>query len=197
MNDPVVENPKEAIKATQDLKRAPNVPRGQTSLLDLTSPQLNIKSPNRLSPEVGWFCPGLAYCMMGMDKDLFELYAWAIDKSVRVDTIITPNPVIEIEMLDTSKQRWFHILQALEQPLDKQFSDYISTYKFRNSEKNIVWSLRIVEREYVDPFSISFNKVKIRILLPFNETGNWSFQELPKTDIGAQRFFRLKIGRDE
>jgi len=166
-------NPSEAEEATKVLRRPVNEPAGHTDLKELRAAHIEEISPSpaRLDHDKLWFFPGLAYCMMRMDRSLFELYSWATDKAVSVMSYRADKPIALFHGADISDNPWFYTVQGVDQGLGKLFSDYISTYRFRDSKRNAEWRLVPTATRIADPFANS-EGIDVTLLLPANLTSN-------------------------
>jgi hypothetical protein len=145
-----------ALAATSLVKRPANVPKGSAPLTELvgTHAETVEAAPNRLDPELTWFVPGLAYCMMGLDRSLFELYAWASSRTVPVKTYRTQTPLCLFTGVDISANPWFHTVQGISSDVARVLIEYIASFEFRRGqvEPKQVWALVPEKLRIRDPF---------------------------------------------
>lgn len=151
---PGFEDYEEARSAHEVLARPSGVPRGHERLGMLRKSHVEeiAPSPKYLDRERTWFIPALAYCMMRMDRSLFELYSWAIDKDIDVVSYRTDSPLVTFSGVDISKNPWFHTVQGAETPIAGAFTEYIKTYKFNDTINNVEWCLHAAPLRIADPF---------------------------------------------
>lgn len=152
---PGFEDYEEALAAHEVLSRPSGVPRGheQLGMLRKSHTEEIAPSPKYLDRDRTWFVPALAYCMMRMDRSLFELYSWAIDKDIDVISHRTDRPITEFRGVDVSKNAWFHTIQGIDSSLAGAFIEYIKTYKFNDKINSVEWCLHAVPLRIADPFS--------------------------------------------
>jgi hypothetical protein len=162
-------DPAEAAAANEVLARPKNEAVGNISLKDLKPvfKEHQQPSPDRLDPDYCWFFPALAYCMMGMDKSLFELYFWALDKSLEVRSYKADKLLATFSGADVTNNPWFYIIQGIPKDTADDFKNYIETYEFRRPVDS-KWCLRGQYVRYPDPFYTGTPKVGVDlcVLLP-------------------------------
>ena len=136
-------DPVEAAAANEVLARPKNEAAGNTSLKDLKPvfKEHQQSSPDRLDPDYCWFFPALAYCMMGMDKSLFELYFWALDKSLEIRSYKADKLLATFAGADVTNNPWFYTIQGIPKDVSEDFKNYIETYEFRR-QVDSKWCLR-------------------------------------------------------
>jgi hypothetical protein len=167
---PAILNPVEAAKAEAILARPSNVPRGHEKLDDLKPIHREevAPSPAQLTADRAWFFPGLAYCMMGMDRSLFELFSHGLGQAVAVTTHRTSDPVVLFDGVDVRTNPWFHTIQGIDPALLSPFCEYIETFRFTDPRKQVDWILSARTLRIADPFVSSTAKVGVNVvtLLP-------------------------------
>lgn len=154
---PGFQDPEEATEAQKILQREHSVERGHEKLDEL-KPVHNEDyqpAPDQLDPELVWFFPALAYCMVGMDRSLFELFSWAAKRSIKVVTHQADKPVALFEGADISDNRWFYTLQGIERGIVDEFSGYIETYQFNDKQRELQWRLIAHKLRIRDPFAFA------------------------------------------
>lgn len=167
---PAILNPVEAARADAILARPANVPRGHEKLDDLKPIHREevAASPAQLTADLSWFFPGLAYCMMGMDRSLFELFSHGAGQGVEVVTHRTSDPVVLFDGVDVRTNPWFHTVQGIDPALMSSFCGYIETFRFTDPRKQVEWILSARTIRIADPFMSSTAKrgVDVIVLLP-------------------------------
>jgi hypothetical protein len=151
---PVITNPDEAAKAEEILKREHGVPRGHTDLSDAPPAHQETISPSPqcLDDQRVWFFPAFAYCMVGIDRSVFELFSHEIGKPVDIVTYRAEKPVALFDGGDIRSNPWFYTVQGLEPDLATQFCDYIETFLFNDAPRDLSWCLKLREIRIADPF---------------------------------------------
>lgn len=174
---PSLDDPDEAQVARDILDRETGVPRGHTDLKELKSIQREEKdaTPNRLDSDKVFFIPCLAYCMMGLDRSVFDLYSWASDSTLDVVTYQAPRPLFNFDGVDVSENPWFYMIQGIDHDLATPFSDYIESYEFRSQAHGISWALDATLTRIADPFVKGEERegVNVIILLPRCSDGRY------------------------
>lgn len=151
---PTIDNPDEAKKAQEILDREPGVPRGQQTAEDLKPAHREELSPlsSQLDPERAWFFTALAYCMVGMDRSLFELYAQHLDQPVDVITYRPQDkPIALFDGADIRSNPWFYTIQGIPHELAMGFIDYIESFKFNDQTRSLEWVLGAHHTRLADP----------------------------------------------
>lgn len=164
---PTIENPEEAAKAQEILSREPGVPRGHADLSEVKPAHTEeIESPpHRLDDEVAWCFPACAYCMVGLDRSLFELYSWHKQAAVPVTSYRTDKPIAQLEGVDISRNPWFHTIQGIDMADANLFREYIESYEFRDHKSNLSWRLHFRPVRIADPFFDSDVKISVAVYL--------------------------------
>ncbi len=168
---PALENPKEAAEAQEILAREHSVPRGHEDLSEIKSihkEEVN-PSPKNLDSDHAWYFPACAYCMIGMDRSLFELYSWYKHAAVPVLTHRAEKPIAELEGVDISKNPWFYTVQGIDQNDARAFKEYIESYEFNDRKNNLQWRLHIQPMRTTDPFMDSDVRVGVPMYLMLPE----------------------------
>lgn len=172
---PRILNPEEAEEAGRILSRKPGEPRGHEKLADLKQAHREelSPSPSGLDPDLSWFFPGLAYCLMGMDRSLFELFSHGMGKPVPVTTYRADSPLVDFQSVDVSGNPWFYTLQGIPQDQGPGFSDYIQTFQFNDRANYVSWELTVAEIRLADPFRSESTRtgVDCSVLLPACSNG--------------------------
>jgi len=151
---PAFIDPEQAAEAHAILARPRGVPQGRQDLSDSMPVHREVisPSPNRLGPEQAWFMPGLAYCMIGVNTSLFELYAQQIGRSVAVTTYRTPRPLATFTGADVTENPWFHTIQGVSRDERGSFIDFVESFCFRDGVKLLDWCVSAVPLRIRDPF---------------------------------------------
>lgn len=151
---PSLDDPEEAVAARKILEREPGVARGHAGLgmLRQVDKEEYAADPNRLDSDKAWFVPCLAYCMVGLDRSLFELYSWAVDTTFSVITYKTGSPLFTFDGVDVRENPWFHTIQGIDRELRAPFVDYVESYEFRRKEIGLSWNLKAFTTRIADPF---------------------------------------------
>ncbi len=154
---PSIENPEEAAKAHEILSRPHSVPRGQINTDELREAHREEiqPAPKRLADDTWWFLPGLAYCMIGADRSLFDLYSAHLGRAIDVVTHRTSAPVCLFRGADVSDNPWFHTVQGIDPKEGPGFIDFIETFEFVDNRKSLSWGVRVELTRIADPFSSS------------------------------------------
>lgn len=172
---PKILNPAEARKAEDVLRREHGIPRGETTLADIKPAHSEEISPppRRLDPDRIWFFPALLYAMIQLDRSAFEIYSWALKRSVPVTTHRTPAPVAEVSGADISDNPWFHTVQGIDTEF-RSFIDYLETYRFNNPRTGHSWCVRFQPLRIADPFIDGDMRkgAECHFILPVLLTGN-------------------------
>lgn len=167
-----ITNPSQAQEAHRVLAREHSTPRGHRDLRGLRQSVREEVAPNprRLDADQRWFFPGLAYCMVGVDRSLFALFEDQLKAAVRVTTHRTGTPVSLLMNTDVSDRPWFHTLQGIDRDLGQTFVDFIETFRFRDQKSE--WALTSRLTRIADPFVSGDEREahEVVFLLPVNLT---------------------------
>jgi len=167
-NPPAIENPDEARQAQEILSRESGVPRGHETAEDLRPAHVeNLEPPpKQLSKEQAWFFPALAYCMLGMDRSLFELYAKHLDEEIPVTTYRSEKPISLFDGADITTNPWFYTVQGIPPETAVGFAEFIQTFQFNDPLRKLEWALHIHDTRIADPFLKERTGVSVTLLLP-------------------------------
>lgn len=165
--EPAFEDREAADKAHEILRRPSNVPMGHTDLSearpahkeDITNPR------GALSPNMVWILPGLAYCMVGIDKSLFELYSNHADKVVKVTTHRSETPLFHFDGVDTTRNAWFYTIQGVEDEIGASFCDFVQSFLFNDQPKGLQWRITMRNARIADPFAKGKRRIGINTVL--------------------------------
>jgi len=151
---PSIDNPAEAKEAHEVLRREKNVPRGHVEGKDLRPSHTEEVSPppKALNPDLVWFFPGLAYCMIGLDRSMFDMYASNINDEVNVTTYRANKPIVLFDGADISANSWFYTIQGIAPTIGQSFIDFIETFQFRDALKSLEWAISVKTVRVADPF---------------------------------------------
>lgn len=127
--------PKDPVSA-EEVKKADDAPATEATELDESKV---------------WFFPALVYTLIGLDRSMFELYAWESGNEFTYNTVRTPAPVATFDGVDISKSAWFHTVQGLDQSLSLDFIDYMSSFLFRDPSGAKEWAINFTEVRMRDP----------------------------------------------
>lgn len=168
---PKIDNLEEAERAQQILSRESGVPRGHESLqqLKLVHREEFSPAPAQLDDQQAWFINGLAYCMMGLDRSLFELFSHGLHAAVPVVTYRTDAPLALFDGVDVSQNQWFYTIQGISPDQARDFVDYIETFRFDDPRRTVSWHLAVHTIRIADPFYVEGGMrrgVYARLVLP-------------------------------
>jgi len=167
---PAFIDPQQAKAATELLRRPSNVPRGHTDAGQVKAAQREDlhATPASLAPEYVWIFPGLAYCMIGLDRSLFDLYAAATGITIAVRTHRADKTLFDFRGADVSGNPWFATIQGVPQSVAADFLGFVSTFEFRNTSgpQAVSWFVEPVRTRIADPFVSKPLGVDVTILLP-------------------------------
>ena len=151
---PSLDNPVEASEAQKILDRPHGIPTGHTEVTALRKPHQEPVSPTPACLDEGWnwFFPGLAYCMVGLDRSMFDLFACSRDHELDVRTYTTDAPVALFDGADISDNKWFHTVQGLRGEDTQAFIDFIETFQFNDPRSGLEWSISAIPVRVADPF---------------------------------------------
>ncbi len=167
---PAFLDPQQAKAATELLRRPSNVPRGHTDAGQVKAAHredLN-PAPTSLAPEYTWIFPGLAYCMIGLDRSLFDLYAAAMGTAIPVRTHRADKTLFDFRGADVSGNPWFATIQGIPHSVAPDFLGFVSTFEFRNTSgpQATSWFVEPARTRIADPFVSKPLGVDVTILLP-------------------------------
>lgn len=176
-NPPSIENTEDALKAMKILKRPTGVPYGHTNVSRVNSEEYS-PAPKQLDPEKSWIFPGLLYCMIGLDRSIFDLFSIEYNVTINISTHLSTKPVYLYNDRCIQSNKWFYTVQGIDSKYESYFRAFCETFKFRNALANIttIWGVTTLNHRIVDPFaSTSLEKkgANITVILPINFTEHW------------------------
>lgn len=142
----------EAAHAHQLLQRPTGEAYGHTTTSEVPALKEHYEAdPNVLPDGHSWFFPALAYCLVGVDKSLFELCTWNTQVQMRVKTYQAAKPIAKFNGVDVTRNRWFYTIQGI--PLDQHdvFAAFASSMIFRKPGRS--WGLALEVHRIADPYS--------------------------------------------
>ena len=177
MRDPPrYEDPEEAAEANRILKRPVNEPYGHEPAHDVQPAHREKISPTptKLSPDYDWFFPGLAYCMLGLDRSIFALYSQFLNQDVKVTSYRVSQPIAHFDGADITSNTWFHTIQGVEEGIGAGVAGYVGTFRFHDPFRQKDWGVRAEVIRIADPCCPA-DKVgaTVTVLLPVCISDNW------------------------
>lgn len=158
----------EEVNAAHRILRTPrNEPLGHATLEELCNAEREKVSPapRRLDPDLRWFLPGPLYCVMGLDRSIFHLFAWARKRDVPVVTHLAAKPVVEIFRAE-SIHPWLATVQGVHPDIAGPLVDYVESYRFEDRARGLTWCASAVELRVADPFAQERVGVSLIAFLP-------------------------------
>lgn len=128
-----------------------------------------------LDSEYGWFCLGLAYAMVKVDRSLFEVFMSAANQNFRLRTYGALRPLCSVPGSEYHTNPWSGTVQGIPaashrgHDLPQVFADFVSSYQFKRKDTGHTWRIRFQSLEVPDPFSPGHGAT-IHYALPVNET---------------------------
>lgn len=167
---PAFIDPVQAKASTELLRRPSNVPRGHVDATETRAAHREdlTPAPSALSPDFVWFFPGLAYCMIGLDRSLFDLYTAAVNRTIQVRTHRADKPIFQFRGADVTANPWFATVQGVPPDVADDFIGFVSSFEFRNPRgpQPTSWFVEPVKTRIADPFVATPTGADITILLP-------------------------------
>ena len=136
----------------------PAIPRGHTLLNEVQSLDKEEygPAPDRLHDGVTWFYPALIYCVVGVNKSLFELYKLGARTKFRVGTYLSESPIIRFAGMDmaqdTATYNWLRTVQCIPEDDAIPFISYIESFEFRGPPGGVNWKAKFQKIRIADPF---------------------------------------------
>lgn len=151
-NKPEVD-PEEVMRVNAILQRPTGVPTGHDTTEDVkpVTKEEYTPAPSQLDSQLAWLFPGLVYCMVGVDKSLFDLFTKATDKPVEVQTHLFDRQLMEIEGMRKLSSNWMHTLQGIDPALHREFCEFVASHRFRDPHRNLEWVVSAQDLRIADP----------------------------------------------
>lgn len=124
-----------------------------------------------LSSEYQWYYLGFAYCLIKVDRSLFEVFQAAGDLSIPVKTHRSDKPLVQVAGADFAKNPWAYIIQGIPVSIAPTFTDFVASYQFRKIDTGDSWCCHFQPVRIADPFFQGFRRgVDVMVALPANLT---------------------------
>lgn len=125
-----------------------------------------------LDPAYQWFCLGLAYCLIKIDRSLFEVFQAAGNLSIPIKTHRADRSIIDIPASNYEVNPWSAMIQGIPREHGRNFIDFIASYKFDRKDTGHQWCCNFQELRCADPLASEASRAAVNIwfALPRNMT---------------------------
>lgn len=130
-----------------------------------------------LSSDYAWFCLGLAYCMVKIDRSLFEVFQSAGNRSFALKTHRADSALCTVDKASYHTNPWSATVQGLPRNLGQTFADFVSSYEFVRKDTGDTWKVEWLSAPVHDPF-VAGHVVDIHYAMPVNVTKKRKFMQL-------------------
>ncbi len=111
-----------------------------------------VEPATSLSEEFSWFFLGLAYCVIKIDRSLFEVYQSAGGISVPIKSHRADHPIASVQGADEfDRNPWSGTIQGISHFHARPFMDFISSYEFARKDTGDNWRCTFQQVRITDP----------------------------------------------
>lgn len=132
-----------------------------------------------LSSDYAWFCLGLAYCMVKIDRSLMEVFQSAGNQTFQLRTYRADTALCVVDKAAYHTNPWSATIQGLPRNLGQKFADFVSTYEFIRKDTGDHWNVRWLSTQIRDPF-MNGHLVDVHYAMPVNITKKRKFMQVSR-----------------
>ncbi len=164
---PLPDLPAPSHRAARAIREDPaNTPIHHTKI-DADQKYESIVPATRLADGYTWFVLGFAYCLVKVDRSLFEVYQAAGNITISVKSHRAEKPLFRILGSDMAMGNpWAYTIQGIPTAHAKPFIDFISSFRLTRQAND--WCCNFEEINILDPFSAERHVVSTWFALPGN-----------------------------
>lgn len=166
----------------QGINRKPAGLISGTAKMDAERRFEELEPGRSLSSDYAWFCLGLAYCLVKIDRSLFEVFQAAGNQSFQLKTYRADKALCHIDRAKYHENPWSATVQGLPHNLAVQFSDFVSSYDFVRKDTGDTWKVEWISAQMNDPFHES-HLVDIHYAMPVNVTKRRKFMMIARAAV--------------
>lgn len=123
-----------------------------------------------LDPTFDWFVLGFAYCLVRIDRSLFEVFQAAGNLTLPLKTHRSQGQLASVIGADLSGNSWMYIVQGVPKAYTQRFMDFVASYRFVRRDTAEDWCCTFQAVRIHDPFSGDRSVSEVWYALPHNLT---------------------------
>jgi hypothetical protein len=160
--------------ALERAKQVTSAPAGEPvhhTTIDAEKRFESITPATGLDPDLQWYCLGLAYCLIKIDRSLFEVFQAAGNLSMPIQTHQADHPIMQIPGVNLVGNPWSGIVQGIPPRHGAAFREFVSSYQFNRIDTGDQWCCTFQDIRSGDPMVSGERRgVNIWYALPHNLT---------------------------
>ncbi len=126
-------------------------------------------SATELDPTYRWFFLGFAYCLIKIDRSLFEVFQAAAGRSIPIKTHRAEQPIGLVRGADFARNQWAYFIQGIPGSVADTFIDFVASYEFKRADTKERWCCNFKEVRIADPLVLTAKRgVPVMFALPSN-----------------------------